>query len=1253
MFAAVAAKIICIDNSNNSCPECDVNATTHALSEHLDAAILHVRLCSPQILLEGSISINGKSYVRIESYSGMSVIFCKNERKFVIKFGSVSNMTLQNVVIEKCGAEHVSTSINVASRSSVYIINSLNIYLLNVHIMRSDGTGLTIIDSSGLIRIENCTFEKNFIKKQNDSIAGGGGLYIEFQYCDQHNENCTNLFTNNGRYIIQDCTFRDNVADSVEKLNVRAAGSLLQGLGRGGGLCIFIRGYAENNTFELKDCLFINNSALWGGGLYISLRDAPVSNMISVTDVDFERNSCPWNGGGGGAVSVGLLHFDDNEAKENKITFCNCKHLNNTALHAGGTLIYSSIGKTSNELGNEISFKLCQWRANGARFGAGVSVSVDAWNMLYNGFSVTPTFQNCKFHSNFIDNTLFSNNRSIEGKGSFLAVKSNVRFEGFTDFSGNCDTALYLVSASAIFSSHSQARFLNNTGRLGGAIIILGLGSLQINDDSEFDFTGNTAREKGGAIYQHSQNINDYFASRSCFIDYVGKKNISSRNISFIFKENQAGLSSEEKPTQLGNSIYAGSLHPCSTGCQNGELNYNQTFDCVANFSFIKRRKYEISSAGEHLTITSSSHSLDIIPGESIRLPITLKDAFGNEVDALYHLYILNLNQTSTVSIANDDNYISDKWVRFFGKPGHSAMLKVVTEDTWQVTFTLKVNLLECPPGCYPQNVTENEQKRIFCQCLSTTKLRGVRISYCNNSDYTAHMNSVYWLGYENDLMEQNGKEEDRIFSYCPPGYCAETQIVKLPNNTNRVELDKVICRNRTGKLCGKCGENFSSFYHSNDYDCFPRKNCNLGLLFFLVSEILPITIFFMVLVICDISITEGAVNGLVFYFQVTSSSIQRSSTSVRCPSLIPTLLEVYQLLVGVFNMKFFKHDRLSFCLWDKAQTLDLQAFRYVTITYSLLLVLLIIGVMRVCNLRKVTRHVPEVCRREIDIKSTIIRSLSGLLVICYSECTKISLLLLTPVTVYTSSGTNTAVFYNGELDYFRGRHLAYAIPALFFLIVLGLAPPLALLSYPLCYRILGFFNLSESKLVMVLCKLIPLEKFKPFFDSFQSSFKDKYRFYSGLYFIFRLLILLTFSIARSYTIYYVTMIIGLTFILCLHAVMQPYKNRYHNILDGFIFLNLVILEILNFYTYRRALETTDRRPTIKEACIAGTIFLYAPLVFFVAMVIMKVLLNLKRRKCIRSDKCDISQDQQLSESLLYGRRDSSIELMITKKISS
>jgi hypothetical protein len=113
LLALGAATIICINNSNNACLECDVNARTSNLSLYLEdeSGPLDIRLCSSQITLEGPIRFRDVRSICIESYSETSMISCKAEQKFIIEFNNVSNMTLRNLKIEGCGGEHNTTSI--------------------------------------------------------------------------------------------------------------------------------------------------------------------------------------------------------------------------------------------------------------------------------------------------------------------------------------------------------------------------------------------------------------------------------------------------------------------------------------------------------------------------------------------------------------------------------------------------------------------------------------------------------------------------------------------------------------------------------------------------------------------------------------------------------------------------------------------------------------------------------------------------------------------------------------------------------------------------------------------------------------------------------------------------------------------------------------------------------------------------------------------------------------------------------------
>ena len=91
---------------------------------------------------------------------------------------------------------------------------------------------------------------------------------------------------------------------------------------------------------------------------------------------------------------------------------------------------------------------------------------------------------------------------------------------------------------------------------------------------------------------------------------------------------------------------------------------------------------------------------------------------------------------------------------------------------------------------------------------------------------------------------------------------------------------------------------------------------------------------------------------------------------------------------------------------------------------------------------------------------------------------------------------------------YLTWTHLFYAIPAGCLFIAFGIVPPVLLIAYPLCYKAFALLHINETRFVPFLCKIFPLEKLKPLFDAFQSAFKDNCRYFSGLYFVYRLIIL-------------------------------------------------------------------------------------------------------------------------------------------------
>ena len=134
---------------------------------------------------------------------------------------------------------------------------------------------------------------------------------------------------------------------------------------------------------------------------------------------------------------------------------------------------------------------------------------------------------------------------------------------------------------------------------------------------------------------------------------------------------------------------------------------------------------------------------------------------------------------------------------------------------------------------------------------------------------------------------------------------------------------------------------------------------------------------------------------------------------------------------------------------------------------------------------------------------------------------------------------TPTRLIHNGVLKssvvqlephikYFSLQHLPVVLLALIVLLAV-IAPLLILLLFS-----------------PTMSKCISLYRIKPFLDEFQSCYQDRYRWYSGVYFI----VWIVFITLQQQSVPIVYVQTTFTALLILHFFMQPYKSKLLNITD-------------------------------------------------------------------------------------------------------
>ena len=1144
-----------------------------------------------------------------------------------LSFVSVRNLSIASLIFERCGGLHNSTSANTTSRNStiqfqsaIYILNCTNVNISHVNVSNSSGTGLAFFDTNGTVLVSNSRFELN---RASHLDPGGGGVYVEFTYCTPGTYgNCTHspYDNQNSTYKFQQCRFSDNYATTLnpDKTSfVHAEGSDFQGLGRGGGLCVIFKGETAGTVIDISRCDFRNNSAIWGGALFIQFQDSPRNNSVSITDSSFIENDCYINGGG--AVDIGYIFYlkpmEGDKAVNNNMTFKNCIFSHNHAeKYGGGVAIFASRSLHHSALSNSIIFENCSWVENSALAAAAVDISPHVWDTLGNGLLPTPVFIDCSFKSNYIKPSLDPGaEQYFVGMGTFLVDTFNVHFIGNTTFSDNNGTALCLTSGVVEFSNRSYVQFSNNSGVRGGAVSLIAYSVIYVNDNSAFEFVDNTALSKGGVIYTHSVDKHEYLSSRSCFIQYHGSEYIEKRNVILEFRGNQAR-------TGDGHCIFADSLLPCRYACSKKGSEpppVSQAFDCIGTIIGQENGSgYNITTIARNITVYDSAQ--DIIPGKVFKLPVAAYDELGQEKSGVVYQAIIE--NGSSISMDLSFSHISNNKIQLFGPEKSTGNLILEKVD---VSVSLTISLTECPPG-FTLEYSEGH-KQPACVCAASTYY-GIR--RCDLSTTRAYISQGFWMGYCS-----SADKSLLCTAHCPLGFCSYEYnktgpVHLLPAHSS--DLDSFVCGpTRMGVLCGKCSENYSVYFHCHTYKCGPNHLCNMGLLFYIMSELLPLTVLFLLIMFLNIRFTSGTINGFILFAQVLDSLSIDANGAIQFPPAIGFLTKCHQFIYRLFNLDFFSTDHLSFCLWEGATVLDAMAMKYVTITFALGLVFCTVLALNTWRCR---RFFSSLKRR--TLKGAVIHGLSAFFVMCYSQCTRVSFQILSSVYLYKGNNFyRKVVFRSGELQPFHGEHLKYAIPAIIFQLTLVMVPPILLLVYPLLCKILGVCSLSESQVANKLTRYIPLQ----LLDSFQGCFQNNLRLFAGLYFLYRMFALAAYAFATSFNQFYTFVELQLILILMLHAVAQPYKKRWHNIVDTLIFSDLAIINGLTLFNYVKVTTGKEEKESIKSTLAITSsiqlILILLPLMYMVMYATVRVVSKLKiwRKESTKGTEAEVLTD---SESL-------------------
>ena len=1111
-------------------------------------------------------SPNGSVIVRCDTDAGLAFLYSVNisiEHMTFMQCGATLS-TIQTDNTSSFDIHSRSSSHHMEYRSAISFCNCTNIFLNNITVLLSNGLGLDIENSNGTVTVQYSNFSDNKVNNKDllTTLPGGGGVAITmYGNIGSHYNLHYNQFLSNqailGKY------YRTYNMSNANLLN-----------GNGGGLAIQFHGTTRANSFNITNCNFYNNSAWFGSGLMIQFADESHKNNVTVTSCTFQSNKCfgvispgPPNSKGGGA-RVDFIHsLNVSQEEMNTVLFNDCKFYNNSAI-AGGALsvVFSEVqeSKDYNQL-PVLNISNCTFNANTAT-GAGSAIYISVWSESLNGYLPTVLIYRSWFTENHVIVT-----HNATGIGSVYSNRVPVTLSGLIFFISNDGTAVVISGTQLGISQSARLHFFENTGHNGGAIALINKAWMTLEKGNYITFDSNKARIHGGAIYVETDGYLQPEYSESCFIRYRDRfTHPKDWNATIIFFKNTAA--------DTPNSIYTPSLLSCVwAGSQNSTLQEDIKATLCWNWQYKNstcadqiRTSGSYYSYREDVIIPSSSSLLQmsVYPGREAVIPIIFYDDKNNTISSVFSAQISG--DSTFVS-----EYVSNGLITIYGQPGHSAHLFLDTLSPRIIQTEINVTFWSCPPGFEAKEI----QNKYQCRCSNNYHLTVI----CHSDDFTSY---IKW-GYFMTLNEETNQTlvapwvvySKLVFIPTLPGYS------QLPGYLEN--LNDNTCGNigRTGFLCGECLPNNSAPVYSYTYKCVSCDDNEVAInwLYFILLTFVPITIFFAIVVLFNISTTSGPANAFIFFAQLIANPITITRTTNQLDSVlngtghydyIPKIVQGILIIpYGIWNLDFFQLIVSPFCIAPRIKAMHAYALNYTTAFYPLVLILFCFicielharGCKLVVCLWKPFSCCVKRVRNNWDLRASVIDAFATFLLLSYTKFCLLTSYLLVPVWAFDSEGKRVGdyrLFFDLSVIYMGNEHKPFFILALLVLIFVILPPPIFLLLYPtkIFQKLLNMLRIQGTALRMCM-------------ETFQGCYKDGVsfgtrdcRYFASLYFIFRILAFNSLVLSYDILIQRLLQIILTAVFILLFSLVRPYKDDFYNKLDSFILTVLMVIIAIGTY---------------------------------------------------------------------------------------
>ena len=422
----------------------------------------------------------------------------------------------------------------------------------------------------------------------------------------------------------------------------------------------------------------------------------------------------------------------------------------------------------------------------------------------------------------------------------------------------------------------------------------------------------------------------------------------------------------------------------------------------------------------------------------------------------------------------------------------------------------IHLTILPCPLGLILSTDT--------AECVCITNITHISGIICNISwmPYPIERPGNNWISHQYDKTKGNC-----IIAHpgCPFDYC-NTSFVKFSLS----EPDHQCNYNRSGILCGQCAQGLSLMIGSNR--CTNCTDTTLITVSMIIIGAVAGLLLVAFLIVLNFTVSVGTINGILLYANI----VKLNESVLFSQGNIPVISH----FISWFNLDL----GLEYCLIDGLDGYIKTWLQFAFPLYVWVLVMLFIVACRYSGrLSRLTGHnaVPVLATLILVSYTKLLRTVTNALMMTTVQC----------------GGYKWKVWnVDGNINCLSVKHAVLFTMSLLFLVT------------GLLYTVLVFSSQWLQRYSGKCCKSTrdPVVHMKPLIDAYTGPFKDKYRFWTGIGLMVRVMLTVVFSFTTTLQSklnnYIVLLTVGalLSFFIIGDRV---YKDKRLTILETFSYLNL------------------------------------------------------------------------------------------------